>query len=160
VSNISRLKDLSKDKMTVIERILSSQGICKALKYEQANFLDQPDIDDPSELIMSKIYPYYRIPDAIETASTFILISFRNYGLVKNKFKSGIINIYAITHKDLIMTDHGFLRYDYIASEIEDLMNDQRGIGIGKPQFLKMDEVFINDDYMGNFVSYKLYEWN
>jgi len=159
---ISRLQDLSKDKMTIIERILSSQGICKALKYTSSNFLDQPDIVDPSELIMDKIYPYYRIPETSSEASSYILFSFRNYRLTKggNKFKSGLIQIFAITHKSLITTDYGFLRYDYIISEIDKLMNDVRGIGIGKLEFDKMDEIYINNDYLGSYIAYKPYEWN
>lgn len=158
---MSRLKNLSKDKITIMERLLSNQGICKALKYTEPNFLDMPDVTDPSDLIGSRIFPYYRVPDTEEDTSTYILMSFRNYRPVKNSFKSGIINIFAIAHKDLIMTDHGFLRYDYMISEIDNLMNNERGIGIGKLDFHQMDEVsFINDAFIGNVISYKPYEWN
>lgn len=147
--------------MTIIERIISHQGICKALKYNEPNFLDQPDIVDPSDLIGDKIFPFYRVPDASETASSFILLSFRNYKPVKGgKFKSGIISIFTITHKNLVMTDYGVLRYDYMLSEIDKLMNSERGIGIGKLEFYQMDEAVINNDYLGNRISYKPYEWN
>lgn len=148
--------------MTVIERILQSQGICKALAYDEPNFLDQPDIIDPSDLIMDKIFPFYRVPKSEKDVSTYILLSFRNYRPIRGgKFKSGNINIFAITHKDLVVTDYEFLRYDYIMSEIDKLINNEPGIGIGKLEFHQMDEVtFINSDYIGNVISYKPYEWN
>lgn len=129
--------------------------------YDESNFLDQSDIEDPSELLYTKIYPYYRVPDANETASSFILLSFRNYKPVKNSYKSGYINIYTITHKDLVPTSYGFLRYDFMMSEIDKLMNSERGIGIGKTQFTGMDEVAIsNDHYIGNMITYKIWEFN
>jgi hypothetical protein len=158
---VLRLQDLSKDKITIIERILSSQGICKALKYDKPNFLDQPDIIDPSDLIMNKIFPFYRVPDSEKDVSTYILLSFRNYQLVKSAYKSGIISISAITHKDLAITDYGFLRYDYIISEIDKLVNGKLGLGIGRLKFEKMDEVlFVNTDYIGSYIAYKLWEFN
>ncbi|WGU92049.1 hypothetical protein QJQ58_15665 [Paenibacillus dendritiformis] len=146
-----------------MERLLSSSGLCKALQYTEPNFLDRPDVVDPSELIMEKIFPYLRVPGTEEEASTYILLQLRNYRPTKKGgvFKSGIINIYAITHKDLIVTDYGMLRHDYMVTEIEKLMNNQRGIGIGKLEFFQMDDVaFINNEYIGNVLSYKPYEWN
>lgn len=158
---MSRLENLSKDKFTIMERLLTHQGICKALKYTESDFLDMPDVIDPFELIGDKVFPYYRVPDTETDTSTYILISFRNYRPAKYSFKSGIINIFAITHKDLVMTDHGFLRYDYMISEIDKLMNDERGIGMGKLNFVGMDEVSsINDAFIGNVISYKPVEFN
>jgi hypothetical protein len=159
---MSRFKDLSKDKITVMMRLLSSQGICKALHYAEKDFLDKSDLTDNDKinLLYNKIFPYRKVPDINQTASTFITLSFRDYNLVNTSFKSGYIYINVLTHVDLIETDHGFLRYDFILSEIDELMNQQLGIGIGKPQFYKMDEIYVNEKYMGMFVAYKLYEFN
>lgn len=161
MTEITRFEELTKNKMTILERIISHQGICKALKYNEPNFLDQPDIIDPSELIYDKIFPFYRVPDPNEQASSYLLLSFRNYSLTKSgKFKTGNIRIYSIMHKSLVITDYGFLRYDYIISEIDKLMNSERGLGIGKLEFHHMDEALINNDYLGAYISYKPYEWN
>lgn len=160
---MSRLENLSKDKNTILMRLLGSQGLCKALKYKGKDFLDQPDIEDPSELLFTNIFPYFRVPSVTEEAETFILLSFRDYRPVRNKdvFKSGFIDIYTITHKNLVETDYGFLRYDFMMSEVDKLMNETRGIGIGKVEFSHMDEVVINNEhYLGNVVKYKIYEWN
>jgi exo-beta-1,3-glucanase (GH17 family) len=71
--------------MIIMERILSSSGLCKALQYTEPNFLDQPDVVDPSDLIMEKIFPYLRVPGTEEEASTYILLQFRNYRPTKKK---------------------------------------------------------------------------
>jgi hypothetical protein len=157
---MSRLEDLSNDKVTIMQRLIGSQNICKALYYADTNFLDQPDIQSPDELIYDKIYPYRYIPKVDEKKSSYITLSFRNYDLVDTSFKSGYIYINVLTHIDLIKTDYGWLRYDYILSEIDKLINMKNGIGIGKPQFHRMDELIVNDKYMGVYISYKLYEFN
>lgn len=142
-------------------RFLSSQGLCKALAHNERNFLDMPSLDDPVKLMYDKIFPYYRVPDSENPASSYILMSFRNFRLVKNKFKSGQINIFTLTHKDLVRTDYGFLRYDYMLEEVDKILNSQDGIGIGKTEFVKMDEWTVNNElYIGNVIAYKIYEWN
>lgn len=143
-----------------MERLLSSEGICKALYYNKTNFLDQSDIADPSELIYSKIYPYKFIPDVNSDQSSFITMSFGKYRPVGHYFKSGFVTLYVIMHRDLYRTDYGFLRTDYILGEIEELINSQRGLGFGKPEFHDMDEIHINEKYSGSYVTYKLYEFN
>jgi hypothetical protein len=152
--------DLSNDKVTIMMRLLGSQNICKALNYSQSNFLDQPDIEDTSVLIYNKIYPYKFVPVADDNANSYITLSFRNYDLVNTSFKSGYIYINVLVHINLMQTDYGWLRSDYILSEIDKLMNQQRGIGIGKPQFYKMDEMYVNDKYFGIYIAYKMNELN
>lgn len=87
-------------------------------------------------------------------------MSVRKYNLVNNCFKSGIVYLNVINHIDLIRTDHGFLRYDYIISEIDELMNQQRGIGLGKLEFQEMDELYVNEKYMGMYIAYRFSEFN
>src|SRR5690625_1752868 len=146
--------------MKIMESIISHEGICKALNYSEPNFLDQPPIITPSDLITQRIFPYYRVPEATEEASSFILMSFRNYRPVNGYYKSGRINIFAVVHKSLVMTDYGFLRYDYMISEIDKALNHTEDMGIGKLNFSGMDEVFINNDYLGNVITYQPYDFN
>jgi len=122
-------------------KLTDSQDLCKALYYSDSNFLDMPDIEDTTVLFYDKIFPYNRIPDLSDTKESYITMSFRDYRKTSNHlFKSGFIYIYAFTHKDLVRTDHGFLRFDFMLSEIEKTLNNYRGIGFGKLEFSKMDE--------------------
>lgn len=161
MTRISRFQDLSKDKVTIMSRLITSQNICKAVYYNDGNFLDQPDIVDPaSVLIYKNLFPYRFIPEPDKNENTYITLSFRRYRPIDSSFKSGYIYIYVFTHKDLIQTDYGVLRYDYIVSEIDKLMNMQRGIGMGKAEFSEMDEFIVNEQYLGIYLCYKLYEFN
>jgi hypothetical protein len=161
VFKISRFQDLSKDKVTIMSRLITDQNICKAIYYNEANFLDQPDIVDPAKsLIYKNVFPYRFIPEPDKEEHTYVTLSFRRYKPVGSAFKSGLIYIYTFTHKDLVTTDYGVLRYDYIVSEIDKLINMQRGIGIGKAEFYEMDEFIVNEKYLGQYVAYKLYEFN
>lgn len=142
-------------------KLAESQDLCKALYYSEDNFLDMPDIDDTSTLFYDKIYPYNRIPTLETDKNSYITMAFRDYKKTSNHmFKSGYIYIYAITHKDKVRTDHGFLRYDLMLSEVDKQLNDFRGIGFGKLEFYKMDEYYINADYLGSYICYKVYEEN
>lgn len=157
---MSRLSDLSKDKITVMERLLDSNELCKAVYYNERDFLNQPVLSNPYELIYEHIFPYRKVPKIDEKMKTYITMSFKNYSLANNRFKSGYIYINIFTHHDLVRTDYGVLRYDFIASEIDKLMNEKRGIGIGKIEFYDMDELFVNEKYLGVYLAYKLYEFN
>lgn len=160
MSEISRLQDLSKDKNTVLERILSNQDICKAVKYPVRDFLDQPDVENPFDLIYDNIFPHFFIPETVKEEKTFITLSFRRYRPVKSAYKSGLLFINVFTHQNLYRTNYGFLRTDFIISEIDKLVNSKEGIGVGKPEFYDMDEMYINNLYSGLSIGYKLYEFN
>ncbi|ATF13690.1 hypothetical protein A616_17380 [Brevibacillus brevis X23] len=157
---MSRLEKLSADKLTVMKRILSSQDICKALKYSDTGFLDQPDIEDTSSLIYEQVFPYKKIPDFNKDKTSFITLSFNKYRPIRNSFKSGVIYIHVLVHQDLMKTDYGVLRTDYLITQIDKLMNSTQGIGIGKVEFFEMDELNINEKYMGIYIAYRLVEFN
>lgn len=157
---MSRFKELSNDKNTIVMRLLESKNICKALWYNVSDFFDQPDIDDPSKLVYKKIFPYNFIPETNSEQSTYITMGFGKFKLVGASFKSGLVRFRIFAHVDLHRTDYGLLRCDFIAGEIDKLINNERGIGIGKPQFHNMDELYVNNSYNGLIIDYKLYEWN
>lgn len=158
---LARLENLSSDKAIIMNRLADSPDLCKALFYKEPNFLDQPDIEDPSELFYTSIYPYSRVPELPTEGKSFVTMAFREYRKTKNNFfKSGYIYIHAFTHLSLIRTDYGVLRYDLMINEIDKLMNDKRGLGIGKTEFYKMDEYYVNEQYLGNYIAYKVYEQN
>ena len=143
-----------------MERLLSSQKICKALKYDGMDFLEQPEIYDPSSLIYTQMFPFKKIPDLNKSKTSFITLSFNRYRPIRDSFKSGLIYIHILVHQDLMQTDYGILRTDFILSEVDKLMNSKLGIGIGKIEFYEMDEFTINEKYMGVYIAYRLVEFN
>lgn len=157
---MSRLMDMSESKEKLTNRLLSSVGLCKALQYNDANFLDQPNVEQPKELIHRKLFPYKYIPDPAAEKSTFITMSFRKFYVVNNAFRSGFVYFNVFTHKELHSTASRMLRCDYIVAEIDRLLQGFSGIGFSKLQFAEMDELSVNEDYSGMYIAYKLWELN
>lgn len=155
---MSRLKELTEYKNTIIERLVGNQNVCKAVYYQDRNFLDKPDVS-PDQLIYENIYPYNFVltsEESLKIKKTYITLSltdFRSAGGVF--FKAGYINIGVFCHKDLFRTDYGFLRTDFLVSEIDEMLNSKRGIGIGELQFVGMRELMINESYIGNTIQYR-----
>lgn len=156
---MSRLANLSKNKNTIMMRILGNQGLRKAMYYPESDFLDKPDVPH-EQLLYKHLFPYRVIPNAQTQEKTLITLQFKEFRLVNQAFKSGYILINVICHRDVVQTDYDFLRHDYIISEIEKLANDQHGIGIGKLSFHEFEELDVDDQYLGQYIAYKLYEFN
>lgn len=156
---MSRFHELGKNRLIVLQQLTGSQELCKALYYNDGNYLDKPDIEDTSELISNKIFPYGHVPKLADTASSYLTFSFKDYRPVKNSFKSGLLHFQIIVHKDLISTDYEMLRYDHILACIDELFNENRELGIGKLEFYRMDEMFVNEKYVGFYLQYKLWDF-
>ena len=157
---MSRFSGLTSDKQIILSKLVSSQELCKALYYNDKNFLDQADISDTSALVYDRIFPHFFVPAVDENAKTYITLSFRNYRLVNDSYKAGFIHVHSFTHKTLYRSDYGKLRTDFLLEKIDGLLNDISGISIGGLKFDKMDEYIVNQNYSGNYVVYKTYDFN
>lgn len=155
---MSRLKEIVSYKNTVIQQLVGNQDVIKAVYYRDQNFLDKPDVS-PESVIYSNIYPYNFIPDESENiseAKTYITVyttGFRKAGGVHFNASKLVIDVFC--NRDLFRTDYGFLRTDYIASEIHELLEGKRGIGIGQLEFMSMDHLFVNTMYTGYQMIYR-----
>ena len=159
---MSRLKDISKYKHEILLKLISSENIVRALVNNQADFLNPayPLPENTATLIYNNIFPYRKIPDVTTVQKTYITTRFGGYRKVKNIYKTGTITFFIFTHTDLLRTDYGELRTDFIVSEIDQLFNDSRNFGIGRLEFDAMDELDINDSYTGMWIRFKLLEFN
>lgn len=158
---MAHLEDLSKDKYTVLNRLLNNQNIMKAVTYNDTDFLDKQDVTTPEKIIFDRIFPHRFIPKTSEQQKTYITIGFGDYRPVKGgSFKSGKVTFSVFTHQDLFKTDYGALRTDFILTEIDLIINSKDGLGIGRTEFFKMDELSINSDYHGGYITYKIIEFN
>ncbi|WP_124116933.1 hypothetical protein [Paenibacillus xylanexedens] len=156
---MSRFSELSKYRLEVLDRLLSDSGILKAVIHNNTNFLDK-DIPNVEDVVYKHIYPHRFIPKTSDEKKTYVTIYFGNYQPVGTSFKSGYVTFTVLSHQDLYRTDYGCMRVDYIIQKIDELMNQTRGIGIGKVKFSKMDEVSLNTDYHGMYITYKLHDFN
>lgn len=162
VNKVGRFKELAEYKKKIMLSLISSENIVKAVGINNADFLDREFKGYSDDLLYNNIFPYVRVPDTNTTNKTFITMSFGRYKLINNSFKTGVITFYIFTHKDLMHTIYSTLRTDYILSEIDELLNQSRKLGIGKLQFKSMDDFVVsnNADYSGVIVSYEVLDWN
>lgn len=156
---MSRFESLARDKATIIDKILSSNEIMKALKYNEPDFLDQPDFDNTT-MLYSSLFPHRFIPGTSDKKKTYITISFGKYRPIKNSFKSGLITFSVFAHQDLFRTDYGSLRTDFIITKLDEIFNEAEGLGVGKAEFYDMDALSVNADYHGAYISYQVCDFN
>jgi hypothetical protein len=163
---MTRLAELAEYKDTVISRLLGDMDVCKALKYADTGFLDQPSLSDPTELMYTHLFPHRYIPDSTTSMTTYITVDVGRFGASNYAYKSGLVNISIYTDIGLLRTEYGSTRMDYLIYKVDQLFNQQRGIGMGRLEFHEMDEIHINeqylrnDQYVGFLLSYKPYEFN
>ena len=156
---MSRFKELSEYKNNILIKLISNENLIKALTNNTPDFLDQPLISDTASTIYSEIWPYRYVPDISDSAKTYLTMAFTGYRKLGNQYKSGNIFFYVFCHKSLVRTNYGFLRYDYIAGLVDEMFSEERGFGLGKLEFSSMDDIMINDDYMGISLGYKIVEF-
>lgn len=161
-SQVNRMQKLSDEKRKIMNKLATSQELCKALFYNTSDFLDQPDID-PYSLFdgdTQRIYPYKFVPDATNDQNSYITMEFGNYGLVRNAYKDGYIYIYTLVFKGNEDTDNGWTRSDYLIHLVDQQVNQMRGIGVGRLQFYDSKSFRLNDSYYGKCNVYKFYGFN
>ncbi|WP_336764967.1 hypothetical protein [Paenibacillus sp. USHLN196] len=156
---MSRFSELSKNRLEVLDRLLSDTNILKAVVHNDTSFLDK-DIPNVEDVVYKHIYPHRFIPKTSDEKKTYVTISFGKFQPVGTSFKSGFVTFNVISHQDLFRTDYGCMRVDFIIQKIDELMNQTRGMGIGKVEFSNSDEISLNTDYHGMYITYKLYDSN
>jgi hypothetical protein len=155
---MSRFSELSEYKSKFLREIILNDNIAKALVNNQSNFLDY-EVEDPFSLIYSQVFPYQKIPTVTTDQKTYITMTFGGYRLINTTFKSGFITFYVFTHNELQRTDYGVLRTDYILNQIDTIFNEYN-VGVGTLNFYAMDDIPINDTYIGAVIKYKVVDFN
>ncbi|KAF6626947.1 hypothetical protein H6F38_23100 [Paenibacillus sp. EKM208P] len=117
-------------------------------------------VEYPEELLYQNIFPYTFIPETAVEKKTFITMAFNGFQLVDNAYKSGYITLNVFTHKDLMKTDYGKTRTDFIIQEIDRIFNGIDGISIGKLQYDSAGDLVVNNSYYGMSIRYKMWEFN
>ncbi|WP_168122025.1 hypothetical protein [Paenibacillus sp. HB172176] len=158
--SISRLQEIYEYKNLVISKILESSEIVKALYYENTDYLDQNDLEDPSVLIYNNVFPHRFIPDNTTTSNIFLTASYKKITMVNNRYIVGNLVLEVFTTSELLRTDYGMTRIDFIMNKINDLLNSQKGVGIGKLEFIELDELVVNDIYSGASITYRPIQFN
>lgn len=152
---------LSKDKIEFAKRIINDEQLAKCLLSNERNFLDI-DIDEENrdKLIWEQVFPYRFVPSVDQKAQSYITMAFK-YNR-QSIWKLGTITFYLFCHKNIVRTDYGVLRYDFMLQRLNEIVNDTRfDTWLGKVQLIDMDEINIDDkgNFIGLMVRYKITEF-
>lgn len=113
-------------KQQVVSTILADKKITDAL---------DPNVET-GELLYNNIFPFGKIPGTIDEAKSYITIevSIPKVSTVNRFFKEVLLTLTVIVHDDLMKTDYGMTRLDYLGIALEELFNQKalQGLGIGK----------------------------
>jgi hypothetical protein len=169
---LSKLKEITEYKNKILDSLTTNQNIVRALTYNNKDFLNeisdydnsnQPNIsdEDAKNLIYTQIFPYTKIDGLVDKVESFITLSFKGYKMVNNAYKCGFLYFYVFTNIKNMRTDYG-LRTDYIISEIDEMMNKSRILGIGRLRFYDMSDFDIttNNEYLGGYIGYEVIDFN
>ena len=158
---MSRFQELNENIMSVLLKMIDNQNLCKLLNYNSYSPLSEADIPDTSSLLFDKIHPFPFTPKVDSVATSQINVMFDNFQIGKDNpaFKNNQLTFIILCHSLLWRMD-GILRPFAIMKEIDTLFNYTNGIGIGKMQFVSGNLMWVNENYSGYRVSYKIYDFN
>lgn len=137
-------------KRAVISAILEQDDIIEALDSEA----------DSSELVYECIFPFGVIPDMQMDAKCYITveITMPQVSTVNYFFKDVLIVINVVCHNDLMRTDYGIPRHDYISAKICELLNYSTDLGYGELQLVSNTEGAFSERHSGRTMRFKTSE--
>ncbi|MEK4008337.1 hypothetical protein [Paenibacillus sp. FSL H3-0333] len=139
--------------------LIDNQNLCKLLEYPVDDPFQEADIEESDTLLYNKIFPYPKVPKVETKKSSSLCIFFDDFriGSSNRGTKEGTIIFNIVVHNDLWrMTGTGMLRPYSILSEIDQIFNNERVMGIKKLQFDKARFLYVNENYSGYQVSYSI----
>lgn len=160
---MSKFNELNTNLMSVLFKLLESQDLCKLLYYDTDNPYAETDITDTSTLLFSKIFPIPKIPTIKTKESSMITVIFDDIriGTGGTAFKNSMLCINTFCHIDKWqLKGTGKLRIYSIMQEIDNKLNNERVIGIGKMQFNRSRFIGANEQYFGYQTYYSVLDFN
>lgn len=115
----------------------------------------------PKEMMYKYVYPYPYTPDATEKAKSLICFEVNVPNVSSNIIKTVQINVYIITHKNLMrLPDGSGMRVDVIASEVDRILNGSVDYGLGHVDLLSVHGFTPITGYYGRELRYRVKDIN
>jgi hypothetical protein len=152
------IKNLFEYKTKAINEIILNNNIVKALSDNTPNFYDNSDqsiLNNRDDLLYKHIYPYLPVTSHFVEAKSYITLSLEGFDSFSSSINEGWLSVYIISHWSLIKTDNG-QRHGFIANEIDNMIYNTRGFGLGKVGKKRMGELQIGSDFIGVVLKYQI----
>lgn len=124
---VNNSKDLHGYKQNIMAMILGNQLITEAI---------DPNME-PGEMPYQNIFPYCCVSHTVMDTRNYILIEASMPEPFRNSRYSEInLIVTVICHDEMMKTDHGMTRPDYIGAEIERMLDGNTNIGLGEVEII------------------------
>lgn len=153
---MANFKELNTNINKVILKLTESQDLCKLLYYQSDDPIHELDLTDTYKvLFMKNIFPFPKNPSTFTEPTSFLTILFDDIqiGTKNTGFKNSILTLNVICHTDKWKIE-GALRPYSIMNKIDEILNNQRVIGIGNVQFKQCKSISVNNEYHGYRMEY------
>lgn len=147
-------KDISKYKQKLASILIHNDEIVEAI--------DSKEFSDPEDLIYTHVFPYLRNPKIQDKARCMITmsvdvpkVSTKNYF-----FKEMLLIINIICHQDLMKTDYGATRIDYLSGLIDEELNGRKDFGNRELELVSNTEGALANDFSFRTMRFRCSEIN
>lgn len=140
--------EINKLKHSVVDKILSNQKILKLLYYSSPNPLNEPDIDNPQELVNQCIYFTPRAYNTQWRTQSVLTMQMLIHKISNSADYCDIkLSFVVAVHKDAVTINDYDDRVIEICKELYGMFNDTKTCGIGKMKLGVMAEINSAADY-------------
>ena len=154
----SSFLSMDKDMNIIVDYMIKNDRLKKMLYYTSKDCLDRPKLTQAETNSLFgkqiKIVPKLYIDGSV---LNYVIVSFDNF--IQNsenpEFRDNIIEFDIICHFDQWHMKDFQLRPYKIAAELDSMFNEQRLTGIGKLEFLGMNQMILTDEYAGLCMMYR-----
>lgn len=156
----SSFLSVEKDLTIITNHLLKNDRLKKLLYYTTKDCLDKPDLTDEETYSLFgnqvKIIPKLKVDGSV---LNYIIITFDNFTENRNnpEFRDNVVSFDIVCHFDQWQLKDFQLRPYRIAAEIDSMLNKQRLTGIGKLEFIGLNEILLTDEYAGLCLMYRTY---
>lgn len=155
----SSFLSVEKDMELLINKIMANQRLQKYLYYTDKDPLSKPVLTTEQALELFeknvKIVPKIYVDRSV---LQYVIVQFDNFTPSRNpEFRDNTIEFDIICHFDQWQLRDFQLRPYRIAAEIDSMLDKQRLTGIGKLEFIGLNEILLTDEYAGLCLMYRTY---
>lgn len=152
------IKNITKWKQTILERIVKDDELAKLLTYHSPDALALPNPTENQRysLINDCISGYRFIPEIAEEARSWISLSTSNFvpqegfRQFSDDYLMGFIFFYVLVDTSIMETETGY-RQDLIAARIYEIFQENKELGIGELRMESFIENWEHNNKLGGY---------
>lgn len=133
-----------------------------ATNEEIVKLLDDSNemVENPTELIYKRIFPYEYVPEIVEEGHSFICFDVDIQSSLNKTYYLPAVYVWVFTHKNKLRLEEGGVRPDKICSAICEAINGSRYYGLGELDLSSVKRFSPMQDYQGKVMTFQTIDFN